>query len=273
MLFRSVAEGGPTIGVLSKGFVESGGRIRLITEAVEELLPPSYAGNVVYISGPSHAAEVARGKITGLIAACRNGTNAIRYRELMSGGTLVLFPSLDVRGVQVCAAVKNVIAIGFGILDALKEYSGMFGDNTESLLLASGLSEIQRIGMAMGATHPETFASLAGVGDLDVTCRSEYGRNRRLGREIILDRLLDRYESIETLTAGLPDLGYFAEGVVATGYVRRLAAEHGLDLPICSGVYRILNREAEPLAAVQEILQMITGVGRRSRRPRARRRR
>ena len=95
-----VAEGGPTIGVLSKGFVESGGRIRLITEAVEELLPPSYAGNVVYISGPSHAAEVARGKITGLIAACRNGTNAIRSRERMSGGTLVLFPSLDVRGVQ-----------------------------------------------------------------------------------------------------------------------------------------------------------------------------
>ncbi|MBN1836989.1 MAG: glycerol-3-phosphate dehydrogenase, partial [Spirochaetales bacterium] len=143
--------------------------------------------------------------------------------------------------------------------DALKEFSEMFGDNTESLLLASGLNEIQRIGMAMGATHPETFASLAGVGDLEVTCRSEYGRNRRLGREIILDRLLERYASIGELIAGLPQLGYFAEGVVASGYVNMLAAKHGLRLPICSGVYRILNREVEPLEAVQGILRSLGG--------------
>ena len=110
----------------------------------------------------------------------------------------------------------------------------------------------------MGATHPETFASLAGVGDLDVTCRSEYGRNRRLGREIILDRLLERYASVEELVAGLPELGYFAEGAVAASYVRRLADQHSLDLPICSGVYRILNREANPLDAVQDILRGIT---------------
>jgi glycerol-3-phosphate dehydrogenase (NAD(P)+) len=146
------------------------------------------------------------------------------------------------------------------MMDALKEFTDIFGDNTESLLLASGLNEIQRIGMAMGATHPETFASLAGVGDLDVTCRSEYGRNRRLGREIILDHLLERYASIEDLVAGLPELGYFAEGAVASGYVRRLALQYGLELPVCFGVYRILNREAEPLQAVQDILLGITGV-------------
>lgn len=252
-------EGKVSIAVLSKGFVETSAGIRLITEAVEDYLPGSYKGNLVYISGPSQAEEVARGKITGLISACKNGTNAIRFRELLSGGKLVLFPSLDVRGVQICAAVKNVIAIGFGMMDALKEFSDMFGDNTESLLLASGLNEIQRIGMAMGATHPETFASLAGVGDLDVTCRSEYGRNRRLGREIILDRLLERYASIGELVAGLPELGYFAEGAVAASYVRRLATQYSLDLPICSGVYRILNREANPLDAVKDILQGITG--------------
>jgi glycerol-3-phosphate dehydrogenase (NAD(P)+) len=253
-----IVEGKVCVGVLSKGFVETSAGIRLITEAIEDYLPGSYKGNLVYISGPSHAEEVARGKITGLISASRNGTNAIRFRELLSGGTLVLFSSLDVRGVQICAAVKNVIAIGFGILDALKEFSELFGDNTESLLLASGLNEIQRIGMAMGATHPETFASLAGVGDLDVTCRSEYGRNRRLGREIILDHLIERYTSIEELIAALPDLGYFAEGVVASRYVKRLAEEHGLALPICAGVYRILNREAEPLEAVEDILRGIT---------------
>ena len=253
-----ITEARVQIAALSKGFVETPAGIQLITEALEDSLPEGYRGNLVYISGPSHAEEVARGKITGLISASRSGSNAIRFRELLAGGRLVLFSSLDVRGVQICAAVKNVIAIGFGLLDALKEFSDMFGDNTESLLLASGLNEIQRIGMAMGATHPETFSSLAGVGDLEVTCRSEYGRNRRLGREIILDRLLERYACLDELIAALPDLGYFAEGAVASRYVHRLAAEHGLKLPICDGVYRILNRETESLEAVQSILAEIT---------------
>ena len=254
-----IREGKAQIALVSKGFVETSTGIHLITEALEEHLPDSYGGNLVYISGPSHAEEVARGKITALISACRNGTNAIRFRELLSGGSLLLFSSLDVRGVQICAAVKNVVAIGFGMMDALKEFSDMFGDNTESLLLASGLNEIQRIGMAMGATHPETFTSLAGVGDLEVTCRSEYGRNRRLGREIILDRLLERYASIDELIVGLPHIGYFAEGVVASSYVQRLAMQHELWLPICSGVYRILNREVQPLEAVQGIMDGLGG--------------
>ena len=254
-----VRDGKAQIAVVSRGFIETSTGIHLITEALEEHLPVAYQGNLVYVSGPSHAEEVARGKITGLISACRNGTNAIRFRELFSGRGLVLFSSLDVRGVQICAAVKNVVAIAFGIMDALKEFSDLFGDNTESLLLASGLNEIQRLGMAMGATHPETFTSLAGVGDLEVTCRSEYGRNRRLGREIILDRLLDHYASIDELIVGLPARGYFAEGVVASRYVSRLAGELGLRLPICSGVYRVLNREVEPLEAVQGILESLGG--------------
>ncbi|MBN1835585.1 MAG: NAD(P)-binding domain-containing protein, partial [Spirochaetales bacterium] len=143
-----IRDGKCQIGVVSKGFIETASGIHLITEALEEHLPELYRGNLVYISGPSHAEEAARGKITGLISACRNGTNAIRFRQLLFGGNLLLFSSLDVRGVQICAAVKNVVAIGFGMMDALKEFSEMFGDNTESLLLASGLNEIQRIGMA-----------------------------------------------------------------------------------------------------------------------------
>ncbi|MBN1836058.1 MAG: hypothetical protein JW820_09425, partial [Spirochaetales bacterium] len=90
-------------------------------------------------------------------------------------------------------------------------------------------------------------------------CRSEYGRNRRLGREIILNHLLEHYRSIDELIAGLPRLGYFAEGAVASAYVNRLALQHGLRLPICSGVYRILNREVEPLEAVKGILQGLGG--------------
>jgi glycerol-3-phosphate dehydrogenase (NAD(P)+) len=181
-----IREGRTLIAVLTKGFIDTRHGIKLIVDAVEDYLPGLYKGKLVYLSGPSQAEEVARGKITGLISASRSGRNSIRFRELLAGERLVVFASLDIRGVQISAALKNVVAIAFGMLDALKESSDRFGDNTESLLLAAGLNEIQTVGRFLGATHPETFTSIAGVGDLDVTCRSPYGRNRRFGREIVL---------------------------------------------------------------------------------------
>jgi glycerol-3-phosphate dehydrogenase (NAD(P)+) len=250
-----IMEGKTHIGVLSKGFVETSSGIKPIVEAVEDYLPGIYKEKVVYISGPSHAEEVARGKLTGLISACKNGTNAIRFRRLLSGEQLVVFSSLDPLGVQISAAMKNVIAIAYGMLDALREFSDNFGDNTESLVLAAGLNEIQRLGIAMGATHPETFTSIAGVGDLDVTCRSRFGRNRRLGREIIIDHILNRYPNIEDLISHMSDLDYFAEGIVAAQYAYRLANQLNLSLPISQGVYRILNREAEPYEELMRILR------------------
>jgi glycerol-3-phosphate dehydrogenase (NAD(P)+) len=252
-----IVEGRTRIALATKGFVEAGGKVKLLTDAVEDYLPGKYKGNLVYLSGPSHAEEVARGKITGLISACASGTTAIRFRRLFSGTNLIVFSSLDVKGVQISAAVKNVIAVAFGMLDALAELSERFGDNTEALLLAAGLNEIQRLGLAMGATHAETFASIAGVGDLEVTCRSRYGRNRRLGRELIMTRLLDRFKDIDDLIAHINDLGYLAEGAVAARYVQVLSREYGVALPICRGVYRVLNREVAPQQVVENILQGI----------------
>jgi glycerol-3-phosphate dehydrogenase (NAD(P)+) len=254
-----IREGKALISLLTKGLIDTDDGVMLITDALEEVLPGSYKGKLVYISGPSHAMEVAGGKITGLISASRSGKNSIRFRELLSGGRLVVFSSLDVRGVQVSAALKNVIAIAFGMLDALKESSDQFGDNTESLLLAAGLSEIQLVGRRMGATHPETFASIAGVGDLDVTCRSMWGRNRRFGREIILKGILERFKSVDELIAGLPSIGYIPEGVVTARHVHVLAGQKGLVLPISGGVFRVLNREAEPLSEVGSIIESIIG--------------
>ncbi|HTP58610.1 MAG TPA: NAD(P)H-dependent glycerol-3-phosphate dehydrogenase, partial [Spirochaetia bacterium] len=193
-------------------------------------------------------------------SASRSGRNSIRVRELLSGGSLVVYSSLDVRGVQVSAALKNVVAIAFGMLDALKETSDRFGDNTESLLLAAGLNEIQAIGRAMGATHPETFTSIAGVGDLDVTCRSIHGRNRRFGREIILKRLIDDCASIDQVIGNLPRFGYIAEGVVTSKWIHELAGK--LSLPIIGGVYRVLNREIEPLAELSVMIERIIAAGR-----------
>ncbi len=246
----TILEGAVPIGVLTKGFVKLDGSPRLITEALERYLPGSYTGNLVYLSGPSHAEEVARGKLTGLISASANPRLSIAFRELLSGSTMVVFSSLDVPGVQVAAALKNVVAIAFGILDALKDLSDNVGDNTESLLLAAGLNEIQSIGTALGSTHPETFASIAGVGDLDVTCRSVYGRNRRFGREIIHDRVLTRFSGLDHLIDNIDTLGYLPEGVIACRYAREIANKHGLRLPIINTVYRILNREVEASEAL-----------------------
>lgn len=253
----NIREGRTIISILTKGFIETQSGVRLITEAMEDYLPGMYRGKLVYVSGPSHAIEVSQGKITGLISASRSGRNSIKVRELLSGGSLVVFSSLDVRGVQISAALKNVIALAFGMLDALKESSEHFGDNTESLLLAAGLNEIQVLGRALGATHPETFTSIAGVGDLDVTCRSVHGRNRRFGREIILKKLINGCRSIDEVIAGMPTFGYIAEGVVTAKWVNAIAAQRKLVLPIIDGVYRILNREVEPLAELGTMLDRI----------------
>jgi glycerol-3-phosphate dehydrogenase (NAD(P)+) len=265
-------DGEALVVVVTKGFVAAphgqggpsgpaGSRApRLILETLEDHLPGFYRGNTVYLSGPSHAEEVARGKITGLAAASQNGRNAIRVRELFRGSRVLVFPSLDVVGVQVCAAAKNVVAIAFGMLDAIAGRGssgpgeGEFGDNTESLLLAAGLNEMQALGTVLGATHPETFTSIAGVGDLDVTCRSVHGRNRRFGREIVETGILAPFRDLDDLLARLGELGYLPEGAVACKHVAAIAAERRLDLPIMGGVHRILNRESEPLRFLEEYL-------------------
>jgi glycerol-3-phosphate dehydrogenase (NAD(P)+) len=260
----SVLEGQTAIGIITKGFISTHGEPRLIADALEDYLPGFYRGRLVYISGPSHAEEVARGKITGLIAASRNARESIRFRYLLKSRSLLVFSSLDTRGVQVAAAVKNIIAIAFGLFDALKTQSSLggggqnfFGDNTGSLLLAAGLNEIQTLGRAMGATHPETFTSIAGVGDLDVTCRSVYGRNRRFGREIIEKHILEPYKNIDDLIANIDRIGYMSEGIAACKHVNLLQEKYKLKMPICSLVYSILNCEVKAASALDSYLNTL----------------
>ena len=227
----------PLIAVLTKGFIpDEQGEPQLIIEALEKKLPDVYRDHVVYVAGPSHGEEVAAGKLTGLIAASKNPLNSIRCREMLKSRSLLVYSSLDIVGVQVCAATKNVIAIAFGLLDALIESSDFFGDNTESLLLAAGLNEIQIIG------------------DLDVTCRSKYGRNRKFGREIITKHLLGFFKGIDDLIARIDSIGYLPEGIVACSYLKKLAARYDLRLPLCAGLYKILNKELEPAEFIEEIL-------------------
>jgi glycerol-3-phosphate dehydrogenase (NAD(P)+) len=252
----SIREGKTVIAVLTKGFLPSENGPRLILETMEDYLPGFFHHSLVYISGPSHAEEVARGKLTGLIAASENAKNSIRFRDLLRNQELLVYASLDVRGVQVAAATKNVIAIAFGMLDALKTNSkfDIFGDGTDSLLLAAGLNEIQLLGKALGATHPETFTSISGIGDLDVTCRSIYGRNRRFGREIIEKNILKPYKNIDDLLSRIGEIGYLPEGVAAAKYVRILAEKYKLKMPVSVGLSKLLNREMEPQEYCKNLL-------------------
>ncbi|MDR1256382.1 MAG: NAD(P)H-dependent glycerol-3-phosphate dehydrogenase [Spirochaetaceae bacterium] len=260
----SIREGQTSIGIITKGFLESSAGPRLIIDTLEDYMPGFYRGKLVYISGPSHAEEVARGTITGLIAASQNARESIRFRYLLKTQNLFVFSSLDARGVQVAAAAKNIIAIAFGVFDALKSRNSrvpsagsvknLLGDNTGSLLLAAGLSEIQLLGRAMGATHAETFTSIAGVGDLDVTCRSVYGRNRRFGREIIEKKILDPFKDIDDLIARIAEIGYMPEGIAASRHVNRLQEKYRLKMPLCSIVYSILNRGTKAEDALNSYL-------------------
>jgi glycerol-3-phosphate dehydrogenase (NAD(P)+) len=252
---NSIREGKTVIAVITKGFLPSEHGPRLILETMEDYLPGFYQKSLVYISGPSHAEEVSCGKITGLIAASENAKNSIRFRDLLKTPNLFVYSSFDVHGVQASAAAKNVIAIAFGMLDAIKSIGGssVFGDGTESLLLAAGLNEIQILGKALGATHPETFTSIAGIGDLDVTCRSIFGRNRRFGREIIEKNILESYKDIDDLLFRIGEIGYLPEGIAAAKYVRILAEKHKLKIPVSVGLSRILNRELDPYEFIQKL--------------------
>lgn len=239
----NIADGSTVIASVTKGFVPSEDGPKLILETMESVLPEFYKDCTVYVAGPSHAEEVAMGKITGLVAASLNPKNSIRVRELLKVPGLMVFSSFDVVGVQICAAAKNVIAAVYGAMDAISETSEFVGDNTESLLLAAGLNEIQTLGFAMGATHAETFTSVSGVGDLDVTCKSKYGRNRRFGQDIVKTDMLSKFKDIDDLIANVGKIGYLPEGAIACKYVHQIAEKKDLKLPLSDALYKVLNKE------------------------------
>lgn len=250
----NIAEGTSVVAALTKGFVPSREGPKLVLETIENTLPGIYKGNTVYVAGPSHAEEVAMGKITGLVAASENPKNSIKVRELLRVPGIFCYSSFDVVGVQICSAAKNVVAVVYGALDAVAEHSQIFGDNTESLLLAAGLNEIQTLGMAMGATHSETFTSISGVGDLDVTCKSKFGRNRRFGQDIIKTDILSQFKDLDDLIANIGKVGYLPEGAVACKYIHEICEAKGIKLTICDGLYRILNKEIRPMEFLDELM-------------------
>ncbi len=233
-LARCYASGTPVVSV-AKG-IENRTLLRP-TEIVADALGPGVP--LVALSGPSHAEEVARGLPTTVAVASRDIALARRVQRVFMTDRFRVYTNTDVVGVELGGAVKNVIAIAAGICDGIG-----LGDNAKAALLTRGLAEMTRLGVALGARR-DTFAGLAGMGDLITTCMSPYGRNRAVGIQIGQGR---------SLADILADMEQVAEGVRTTQSVRALARRHGVDTPITEQCYRVLFRRKSPRRAVQDLM-------------------
>ncbi len=213
----------PVVVCATKGILE--GTNQLMSEVLLEKVPWLTDDKMVAFSGPSHAEEVSRHVLTAIVAACTNEDSAKLVQKAMSCSYLRVYTSTDIVGVELCGSVKNVIAIASGVL-----YGVGAGDNTRAALLTRGQAEMCRLGRAMGA-NPETFAGLAGMGDLIVTCLSQHSRNRYVGEHI------GKGETIEQVLAGMKMI---AEGVPTCRSTKALADKLGVEMPIVNAVYALL---------------------------------
>jgi glycerol-3-phosphate dehydrogenase (NAD(P)+) len=217
--------------------LEVDSHLRLSTVIGQEA--PDWAGRVSVLSGPNLAAEIAAGHPATSVVAASDPAVAAAARACLMTPTLRIYTSTDLIGVELCGALKNIIALGAGISDGLGA-----GDNAKAAFITRGLAEIARLGVAAGA-HPLTFAGLAGVGDLIATCASPLSRNRRVGER------LARGQPLATIIA---DLGQVAEGVTTTRAARQMAADLGVEMPITEQLYHVLFAGKPVRAAIGELM-------------------
>ncbi len=203
-------------------------------QVLRDVLPEEHHARIVCLSGPSFAIEIAHHKPTVVTIASEDETYAISVQATLSCPWFRCYTSTDVMGVELGGALKNVIAIAVGIGDGQNQ-----GHNSRAAIMTRGLTEITRLGIAMGA-NPTTFLGLSGMGDLILTCTADLSRNRRVGLGLGQGRRLD-----EILDA----MGEVAEGVETTRAVCRLAARLKVEMPLASMVREVLDGERTPTEA------------------------
>jgi glycerol-3-phosphate dehydrogenase (NAD(P)+) len=222
--------------VASKGIEE--GSLELMSEVLAEAVPSVPRERVVFLSGPSFAKEVASGLPTDVVAASTDPEAACAVQQELHSPMFRVYTSDDPIGVQVGGAVKNVIAIAAGACDGLG-----LGTNARAALIARGLAEITRLGVALGA-EPLTFLGMAGVGDLILTCTGALSRNRELGMKVA--------EGADA-RAYLATKRSVAEGFWTSAATYALAQKRGVDMPITEQVYHVLH-ESRPLLEALKLL-------------------
>ena len=234
---QAVAEAilpGVPVACASKGLEPE--TYHLLSDVVEQELPKNPA---VVLTGPSHAEEVARGVPTSIVAASKSRLSAELVQDVLMNPTLRIYVNDDVIGVQLGGALKNVIALAAGICDGLA-----LGDNSKAALMTRGITEIARLGVAMGA-KTETFAGLSGIGDLIVTCTSMHSRNRRAG--LLIGQGLTAKQAIE-------QVGQTVEGYTSALCAYMLAQKVGIEMPIITETYRILYEDKDPTQAIHDLM-------------------
>jgi glycerol-3-phosphate dehydrogenase (NAD(P)+) len=231
----AAARGDAPVVWACKGFESGTGK--LPHQVVDEVLPRSRRRGA--LSGPSFALEVARGQPTAIVLASNDGGFAAEAAAALNSARLRVYSSDDLAGVELGGALKNVIAIAAGISDGLD-----LGRNARAALVTRGLAEITRLGTAMGG-RPETFAGLAGLGDLVLTCTGDLSRNREVGMRLAAGKPL------EDILAGL---GHVSEGVLSARAALGHARDHGVEMPITEAVCAVLFDARPPREAVQQLL-------------------
>ncbi len=224
---------------LSKGF-EQGTKLRM-TEVINQVLAGHPAG---VLTGPNLAKEILAGHAAAAVLAMADEQVAERLQQLFAAPGFRVYTNTDVIGCEVAGALKNVIALAAGMADGLGT-----GDNTRAAVITRGLSEMTRLGVAMGG-RPSTFAGLAGMGDLVATCVSHQSRNRYVGEQ------LGRGRALADIVA---EMNQVAEGVKAVPVVYELAEQYGVELPIVSEMYEVIVRGASAADAYRGLLMRKPG--------------
>jgi glycerol-3-phosphate dehydrogenase (NAD(P)+) len=216
--------------------LEKGGCLRM-SQVIEDVLP---GHPVAVLSGPTFAREIAAGEPAAVVVASRDASLAERIQAAFATPRLRLYTNTDVVGVEMGAALKNVVAVGAGIVEGLG-----LGSNTRAALITRGLAEITRLAVAAGG-RPETLAGLAGLGDLVLTCTGELSRNRGVGMELAKGR---------TIREVAASMKMVAEGVETTAVAIELGDRLGVDLPIARQVQRVISGTIAPRAAVEQLME------------------
>ena len=231
---KDVAAPGQIIVNVAKGIEEHS--LMPLSQVVEEEVPQA---EVAVLSGPSHAEEVGRGLPTTIVAGAHRKETAEFIQNIFMSEVFRVYISPDVLGMELGAALKNVVALAAGIADGLG-----YGDNTKAALITRGIAEISRLGTAMGG-KAETFNGLTGIGDLIVTCASMHSRNRRAG--ILIGKGY-------TMEAAMKEVNMVVEGVYSAKAAMELAKKYSVSLPIIEQVNAVLFEGKNAAAAVRELM-------------------
>lgn len=211
-----------------------------MSEVIREVLQPSFAPRVAVISGPTFAKEVARFEPTALVVASTDAALTETVQAAFSGPTFRLYTSADPIGVEIGGSIKNVVAIGSGVLNGMG-----LGHNATAALITRGLAEMNRLAIAMGG-KPQTLAGLAGLGDLVLTCTGDLSRNRAVGVALAHGRQLDEIVS---------SMKMVAEGIKTTNAAVDLAKRYGVEMPIAEQMYQMLHFGIAPRDAIQRLME------------------